>query len=206
MRALNGRGYVHWALDQYDAALADYDRVLEADSSDIEAVSGRADCFMAMDRHAEAIAEYTCAIGMEQDPTARAVHHCGRAVSFNLADQLEEALADYDEAIRLSPDNAHILLNRGHVLHGLERYEAALADFNALLDRAENQAERAQAFAGRADVLRAQERCEEALADYDRAIDEDPDNAVTEYWIPAEDLRELNDNIVGLIELAAEHH
>jgi len=29
---------------------------------------------------------------------------------------------------------------------------------------------------------------------------------IIEYWIPAEDLGELNDNIVGLIELAAEYH
>jgi hypothetical protein len=29
---------------------------------------------------------------------------------------------------------------------------------------------------------------------------------ITEYWIPAEDLGELNDNIVGLIELAAQYH
>jgi hypothetical protein len=29
---------------------------------------------------------------------------------------------------------------------------------------------------------------------------------ITEYWIPAEDLAELNANIVGLIELAAEYH
>ena len=29
---------------------------------------------------------------------------------------------------------------------------------------------------------------------------------IIEYWIPAEDLGELNDNIVGLIELAAQYH
>ncbi|MDR2988042.1 MAG: ADP-ribosylation/crystallin J1 [Nocardiopsaceae bacterium] len=29
---------------------------------------------------------------------------------------------------------------------------------------------------------------------------------ITEYWIPAEDLAELNSNIVGMIELAAEYH
>jgi hypothetical protein len=29
---------------------------------------------------------------------------------------------------------------------------------------------------------------------------------IAEYWIPAEDLDDLNDNIVGLIELAAEYH
>jgi hypothetical protein len=30
--------------------------------------------------------------------------------------------------------------------------------------------------------------------------------ASTECWIPAEDLDEFNDNVVGLIELAAEYH
>ena len=52
--------------------------------------------------------------------------------SAKLADsaQLDSTLADYDEAIRLKPDDAAAYSNRGTVKGMLERYADALADYD----------------------------------------------------------------------------
>lgn len=44
---------------------------------------------------------------------------------------------------------------------------------------------------------------EEFLADYE--VQQAGGRTILEYWIPAEDLEELNDNIVGTIEVVAEY-
>ena len=42
----------------------------------------------------------------------------------------EEAIADYDEAIRLEPDYAEAYNHRGIARRNLERYEEAIADYD----------------------------------------------------------------------------
>ena len=44
--------------------------------------------------------------------------------------QHSAAILDYDEAIRLDPDDAKAYYNRGHAKGELRRYPAAIADYN----------------------------------------------------------------------------
>ena len=48
--------------------------------------------------------------------------------------QYEEAIADFDEAIRLKPDHAKAYDSRGIVKGLLKRYESAISDHTAAID------------------------------------------------------------------------
>ena len=50
-----------------------------------------------------------------------------------LARKIQEALADYDRAIALSPEAPDPHLNRGAVYESLARFEEALVDYDVVL-------------------------------------------------------------------------
>jgi tetratricopeptide (TPR) repeat protein len=47
--------------------------------------------------------------------------------------QYEEALTDYNQALKMNKDNTHALAHRGIILRKKKQYKEALADFNQAL-------------------------------------------------------------------------
>ncbi len=90
----------------------------------------------------------------------------------------EEALADYDEAIRLEPRGAGAHINRGNTLCDLGRHEKALAAYNKAIAL---DPENADAYNNRGNVLRDLDCHKKALEDYDTAIALDPEYAEAHY-------------------------
>jgi tetratricopeptide (TPR) repeat protein len=88
--------------------------------------------------------------------------------------RLDEALASYDAAAVLKPDDPLILNSRGTVLRELKRFADAVADLDAVIAVRPDFSE---AFNNRGNVLKDMERHDEALADYAKAIALKPDNA-----------------------------
>jgi predicted O-linked N-acetylglucosamine transferase (SPINDLY family) len=88
--------------------------------------------------------------------------------------RLEEALANFDGAIRLKPDYADAHYNRGVVLAGLKRLEEALAAYDEAIRL---KPDHAMAYNNRANALADLKRPDEALASFDQAIRLDPNNA-----------------------------
>ncbi len=50
--------------------------------------------------------------------------------------QFQEAMADYEQAVSLQPESAHIYFNRSLAKAGLGQHSEALADLNAALEYA----------------------------------------------------------------------
>jgi tetratricopeptide (TPR) repeat protein len=102
------------------------------------------------------------------------------AVAFERGDilldrgRIEEALASYDEALAIQPDNAEALSNRGLGLRALGRLEDALASFDrALACRPANP----DALSNRGVALHELGRFDKALQSYDEALALRPDFA-----------------------------
>ncbi len=57
-----------------------------------------------------------------------------RAVALHIAGQLEAALADYNRALELDPENARIMANRAEVYYDLGDDEACIADAESAMD------------------------------------------------------------------------
>ena len=88
--------------------------------------------------------------------------------------KLDEAIADFNQAIKLAPDAPDPYLNRGAALEGKRRYEEAIGDYNRVL---EINPEDAMAYNNRGNAKGGQGRWEEALTDYQKAADLAPNFA-----------------------------
>ena len=84
----------------------------------------------------------------------------------------EEALANCDRALRIRPDFAEALNNRGLILQDLNRPHEALTAYDRALQLDDGLAD---AHANRANVLQELVRHEDALAGYERALLINPD-------------------------------
>lgn len=83
----------------------------------------------------------------------------------------EDAIADYAEAIRLSPDNAQAYMGRGNAKYALEQYTEALADYEEAL---KYDPDYVYALNGRGNVKFARKDFEGAIRDYNQAIQANP--------------------------------
>jgi tetratricopeptide (TPR) repeat protein len=84
----------------------------------------------------------------------------------------EAAIASFDRALKVRPDYAEALSNRGLTLYELKRFDEALASFDDALKRAPNHAE---ALFNRGLTLHALKRFEQALVSFDGALKVRPD-------------------------------
>ncbi|MBO0791483.1 MAG: tetratricopeptide repeat protein, partial [Ktedonobacteraceae bacterium] len=103
-------------------------------------------------------------------------HHIltNRAHSLNELGKYEEALATYEEVIRLDPNGSRIYSNKGSVLFQLGRYEEALAAFEEYIRL---DPESSEGYFNKGKTLIALDRPEEALAMFEQALCLDPYDA-----------------------------
>ncbi len=110
------------------------------------------------------------------DATAKAVQaYIEQGVAKAELGQYEEAIADYDAALRLDPDHVGALVNRSLAWIGLGRYEDAIADYDAVLRL---DPEQVGAWANRGAAKAKLGRHNEALADYDAVLRLDPNHVL----------------------------
>ncbi|WP_432810380.1 tetratricopeptide repeat protein [Pantanalinema sp. GBBB05] len=97
----------------------------------------------------------------------------GKALYFE--NRYEEAIACYDKAIQMEPENAKAWLSRGAILAKLQQYEPAIAAYDRAL---QVKPDGSEAWFGRGTVLAKLQRFDEAIAAYDKAIQLKPDSSL----------------------------
>jgi serine/threonine protein kinase len=107
-----------------------------------------------------------------------AIDYNNRGVTYGNINRHEEAIADYDEAIRLDPDLADAYTNRGASYAALGQHQRAIADYDEAirLDPAF-----ATAYSNRGASYADLGQHQRAIADYDEAIRLDPADAHAYY-------------------------
>ncbi len=101
-------------------------------------------------------------------PTALKVAHQQRGRARREAEQHEQALADYESALRLDPDHADSLSGRGETYRVLGQHEKALASFDRAIDL---DPENDWAVVSRGQTYLAMGRHDDAITDLTRAIE-----------------------------------
>jgi len=119
-------------------------------------------------------AERICGAFLEHEPGHFDATRLLAIVQYRLG-RRDEALAHYDAALAIRPDDAETLSNRGNVLKDLDRVADALASYQRAI---EAEPEFADAHYNRAILLNKLKRFEEALSSYGTVLSLRPDDAV----------------------------
>jgi tetratricopeptide (TPR) repeat protein len=102
-----------------------------------------------------------------QTPSGKASLFFEKANILLASQSYEEAVASFDKAIELKPDDDAAWYNRGFALDELNRYEEAITSFDKAIEfKPDDQ----NAWVSRGIALRNLNRYEEAIASYDKAI------------------------------------
>lgn len=112
-----------------------------------------------------------CNATLEANKTTKAYFNRG-SVLFGMK-RYEEALADFNEAIRLDPANASAYANRGYTYLALGHIEQADSNFDKAITLEPGFA---KAYVGRGSALNELGSCKEALAEFDKALELEPNN------------------------------
>ena len=102
----------------------------------------------------------------KRKPKGRAAAYFNRGNAHSARGDNQQAIADYDEAIKLDPKNASAYNNRGNARSDMGESDGALADFNEAI---KYNSRYASAYFNRGNIYAAQGD-ERALKDYDAAV------------------------------------
>jgi len=109
-QAATTRGQTLARSGKTEEALAEFDRAIELDPHNAQALYGRGLLHQGERQHQLAIDDFTAANGLKPQ---QAEPLLGRATSYLALDKAKEAAADLDEAAQADPQNAQIWITRG---------------------------------------------------------------------------------------------
>lgn len=135
LAALFFRAYTLNTLRRYGEARADYERFLKIAPINLEARLGLATVLENLGRNTEAIDQLNTAV--QQFPDA-AVAYAARALLEVKLRQVEPALYDWTEAIRLDPSNTGYVVSKVELLLQQNRRREALSELEAAIGRGES--------------------------------------------------------------------
>ena len=127
--AFLSRGNSYYVKKEYDRAIADFDQAIRLSPNLARAFNSRGNTYASKGDFERAFADFDQVIRLEPNPIAYAQRCLSRAV----LGQLQEALADCNEAIKLQPSNAQPWGTRGFVNFKLGQFDGAIADYDAAL-------------------------------------------------------------------------
>ncbi|HLP22341.1 MAG TPA: tetratricopeptide repeat protein [Chitinophagales bacterium] len=125
------RGVAYKNLEQYDKAIADYNRALELKPGYADAYHNRARVWERKGEFDKAIEDYSRAI--ELNP-GDAEYYNGRGVTSDSKGKFQDAIADYLKAIELDPTYLDAYNNLGVAYHNLKQYDKALDCYNIVIN------------------------------------------------------------------------
>ena len=127
--AYNNRGIVHDRKGDYERAIQDFDQAIKLKPSP-EAYFNRGNAQLGKSQYANAIDDYDQALKLKPDLVAAIDNRCWARAVVGI---LKQALADCNEALRLSPNNAGTRISRAVVFLKMSHFDAAVSEFDAVL-------------------------------------------------------------------------
>jgi len=127
LAALYFRAYCYTQLRQYSMARADYDAFLAIQPEHLEAHLGLARVLQLLNRRADAVDELNRCVQMFPDS---ADAYAARAAYETQLKQYDAALYDWDEALRLRPNDASLTVSKVDILLNLGRIREAREDLD----------------------------------------------------------------------------
>lgn len=114
----------------------------------------------------------------ELAPEIAALPHSTAGLFLAVQEKYQEAIVEFDEAIRINPKGASVFRNRGIAYEALGEHQRALQDFDEAI-RLDTKL--ALAFVGRGNAYAGLRQHERALQEYGQAISLDPTISTSYY-------------------------
>ncbi len=124
--AFGNRGKAYALRGEHGKAVADFGRVLHLDPSNVRAIWDRALSYVELGQYDKALTDYDAAI--RREPSAALYHERGQARA--AIGELEQAVADFTEALALDPQHVGAYLSRAGAHHDRGELAPALADLD----------------------------------------------------------------------------
>ncbi|REJ97334.1 MAG: tetratricopeptide repeat protein [Planctomycetota bacterium] len=137
--AYSNRGLAYQTAGKYRLALEDYNQALAIKPRLWRVYANRGLAYRRLERLDESVRDFTAAIlALTEQGDAKTLSQLyeSRGQSQHLRQQYQEALADFDEAIRLNPNDAGAYAHRGAVWLSLSQFDKAILDYQAAHERA----------------------------------------------------------------------
>lgn len=193
---LNDRGVAYWKLKRYMQAIVDLDESISLNPRDATSFYNRAEVHRARGDNERAIADYSKAMAMKSFSHP----YNGRGNSYRNLGRYDQAIADYNAAIRISPGAAVIYANRGDTYVLMKQYDKAIADYDVSLKRDSNLTRsyfgRGEAYLGKGDARRAATEFRAVLA-------REPDDLKAQAMLAQADAQLLPASAPGTIAVTA---
>ena len=172
--AWNNRGAAKSWLNLMREAIADYDKAIELNPRYAKAYENRGKAYGSLGNNTQAAEDLHLAakINSSNQGADKVIEE---AEALTKRGEISEALALYNQAAELYPDNQFIFVNRGNIYNNHFRdYDAAIADYNKTL---ELNPKFSWPYLNRAIALGRLKRWDEAIVDYGRALEIDQNYA-----------------------------
>lgn len=162
---------------ELDKAVAEFDKVVKADPKSVEGFYFRGTVkFMQRDAQG-AIFDYGKVIELAPSAPGIDVVYNNRGVLFYMQGKDKEALADFEKAISINPNNHSPYVGRGNILADARQNEKAFADYDKAIKLNPKATE---AYNGRGDIRFQKGEMDLALEDMNKVIELDA-NAAPSY-------------------------
>ncbi len=119
------RGFTHAMLEDFNKAVADATKAVDISPNEFT-FANRGDLYLAQDQFDLAIQDFSDALSQGEITNIGA--YLGRAEAYFSSERYDDALADYDKADEMSPDDAVVLFLRGTTHEELGNFAKARAD------------------------------------------------------------------------------
>eukprot|EP00347_Sterkiella_histriomuscorum_P006605 403352130 len=176
-RYMYGRNNYHI---NFDLAYQLFNEAIAKDPSNSEAFQLRGKCKMEMKDYQNAQFDFTMALKLDKNDKKKQAEHlnlAGQAMFYQ--GKLEEALAQFDKAIKIERDVASHFYFRAMVKQKVNRTEEAIEDFRKAIEKGLNdQNTMWHAFHNKGQCLRKLGRTDEAIIDFKKAVELQGDRSV----------------------------
>ncbi len=169
--AVRTRAILYLSIQQPERALADLDRAIANDASDDVAWANRGVAKSRLGDFAGAIADCTRAIDLA--PTV--ANRVNRANAYATLHRNDEALADFDLALKAEPRNLAALLGRANANYESKRLTASLDDYTSII---EADPRNAMAYFKRGNIHLDLKDFRAAYSDFSESLKVEPNQAV----------------------------
>ena len=165
------RGTAYLDKDNYDRAIAEFDKAIQLEPDFADAYFMRGIAYLDKDNHDRAIVEFDKAIQLGLDYGEA---YFVRGIAYFARDDYDRAIAEFDKAIQLEPDYGEVYLSRGIAYVEKDEYDLGIAEFDKAV---ELMPDYAKAYGDRGIAYMEKGEYDLAIADYDKAIQLEPDFA-----------------------------